>query len=56
MDKTEWDVSRFADRVKNTRPTAKIDEYLEDACLAKFFKNPQFGYFEDPATILDHHG
>ena len=56
IDKTEWDISRFADRVKNTKPTANIDESLEDARLAKFFENPQFGYFEDPATILDRHG
>ena len=36
IDKTEWDISRFADWVKNTRPTANIDESLEDACLTKF--------------------
>jgi hypothetical protein len=58
LDKTEWDVTRLADRVKNTRPNVDgiTDTSVEDARLAKYFKNPQFGDLDMPAVILDCHG
>jgi hypothetical protein len=55
-DQTEWDVTRFADRVKNTRPRTDWDHSAEDERLAKFFVNPNFGDMDEPATILDRHG
>lgn len=55
-DKIGWDVTRLADRVKNTRPRADGKTPLEDAKLAKFFENPQLGDLVIPATILDRHG
>jgi len=54
--KTEWDVTRFSDRVKNARPRANGDSSVEDTRLAKFFVNPQFGDMDEPSTILDRHG
>ena len=55
-DKTEWDVTRFAERVKNTRPCIDGDNFAEDARLAKFFVNPNFGDVDEPCTMLDRHG
>ena len=53
---TEWDVTRFSDRVKNARPRANGDSSVEDTRLAKFFVNPQFRDMDKPSTILDRHG
>ena len=55
-DKTDWDVTRLADRVKNKRPCANGDTSIEDAILAQYFKSPQFGDIDMPATMLDQHG
>jgi hypothetical protein len=46
----------MADRTKNVRPQPDADPAVEDARLAKFFKNPRFGYLHDPGTVLDQHG
>lgn len=54
-DKTEWDVTRMADRVKNTRPRPDGDMSIEDAKLARYFDNPMIGEIEEPATVLDRH-
>jgi hypothetical protein len=56
VDKTEWDVTRFAERVKNSRPRVDGDNSAEDARLAKFFVNPDFGDMDEPCTILDQYG
>ena len=53
---TDWDVERLADRVKNTRPQSGNGPSIEDDRLAKYFENPQFGEFNEPATVLDRHG
>ena len=55
-EKTKWDVTRFADRVKNVHPRADGDNSTEDTRLAKFFTNPHFGDVDEPSTILDWHG
>ena len=56
-DQTDWDVERLADRVKNTRPQeGDANASVEDKRLAKYFKNPQFGEFDEPATVIDRHG
>ena len=55
-DKADWDVTRLADRVKNMRPHGDGDTSIEDAILEKYFKNPQFGDIDMPATMLDRHG
>jgi hypothetical protein len=54
-DQTNWDVTRLADRVKNSR---RVDEDVsaEDMSLAKYFENPELGEFTLPATVLDRHG
>jgi hypothetical protein len=52
---TEWDITRFADKVKNT----KVDENKEspaDLTLPLHFPQAEFGKLTDPATILDLHG
>ncbi|KIM71853.1 hypothetical protein PILCRDRAFT_16668 [Piloderma croceum F 1598] len=54
--KADWDVTRLADRVKNTHPRANGETSIEDAILEKYFKNPQFGDIDIPATMLDQHG
>lgn len=46
----------MADRVKNTRPRADGDTSAEDIRLAKYYKNPELGEFEEPATVLDRDG
>jgi hypothetical protein len=56
VDKTEWDVARFAERVKNSRARFDGDNSTEDARLAKFFVNPNFGDMDEPCTILDRYG
>jgi alpha-amylase/alpha-mannosidase (GH57 family) len=53
---TNWDVERLADRVKNTRPQSENGTSVEDDRLAKYFENPQFGEFTEPATVLDRYG
>lgn len=53
---TDWDVERLADRVKNTRPQSENGTSVEDDRLAKYFENPRFGEFNEPATMLDRHG
>lgn len=53
-DKTNWDVERFADRVKNARVTG--NPASEDVRVAKFFDIPNFGAISDPATFVDRHG
>jgi hypothetical protein len=55
-DKTDWDVNRFAERVKNSRPGVNGDNLAEDTRLAKFFVNPEFGDMDEPCTILDRYG
>jgi hypothetical protein len=45
----------MADRVKNTRPHTG-DISAENSHLAKFFRNPMFGHFDEPSTVLDMHG
>jgi hypothetical protein len=54
--KTEWDVTRFAEHVKNTRPRTCGEHSAEDVRLAKFFVNPNFGDMDEPSAILDQHG
>jgi hypothetical protein len=49
-------VERLADRVKNPRPDTEKGTSIEDDRLAQYFENPQFGEFDEPATIIDDHG
>jgi hypothetical protein len=52
---TKWDVTRFADRVKNTR--VHEDRVAQaDLTLPLFFPQANFGELETPTTILDMHG
>jgi hypothetical protein len=53
---TNWNVERLADRVKNTRPQSENGTSVEDDRLAKYFENPPFGEFTEPATVLDRYG
>lgn len=55
-DRTEWDVTRLADKVKNTRALDDGKSALDDLKLAKHFKNPELGHLDEPATILDRYG
>jgi len=52
---TEWDITRFADKVKNTK-VDEIKESQEDLTLSIYFPQARFGKLTDPATILDLHG
>lgn len=52
---TEWDVTRFADRVKNTKVKEKgVAE--ADLRLPLSFRQANFGKLVNPTTILDMHG
>jgi hypothetical protein len=52
---TEWDVTRFADSVKNTR-VHEDKEAEADLRLPLYFRQAEFGKLTTPATILDMHG
>jgi hypothetical protein len=52
---TKWDVTRFADKVKNTK-VDPVKEALEDLALPMYFPQAEFGKLTNPATILDLHG
>lgn len=56
LDKVDWDVMRFADRVKNTRPRPNGEPAIDDLNLEKFFTNPELGDLHEPATIVDIFG
>ena len=51
----EWDVTRFADSVKNTR-VHEDKEAEADLRLPLYFRQAEFGKLTTPATILDMHG
>jgi hypothetical protein len=53
--KTEWDVSRFANRVKNSRVDASGKVSAADAKLNEYFKESSFGSLTEPTIILDMH-
>lgn len=55
-DKVDWDVTRFADQVKNTHPRSDGKPALEDLNLAKYFRNPKLGDLDEPGTIVDKFG
>ena len=52
---TKWDVTRFADSVKNTK-VHEDQQSLQDLRLPLYFEQAVFGKLADPATILDVHG
>ena len=52
----DWDVTQFADRVKNSRPHQDGQPSVEDTNLLKYFRNPELGDLDDPATIIDRFG
>ena len=56
LDKVDWDIARFSDRVKNTRPRPDGEPALEDLNLAKYFTNPELGDLDEPSTIVDKFG
>ena len=53
LDEVDWDATRFADQVKNTRPHPNGEQAVEDLNLEKYFKNPVLGDLDEPATIVD---
>jgi len=55
-DQTEWDVTRLADRVKNTRPRGDGEPAQDDINITKHFKKSHFGNLDEPATIVDREG
>jgi hypothetical protein len=52
----EWDVTRLAERVKNSRVKKDGSESVVDQNLEKHFQQSNFGHLHHPATILDCHG
>lgn len=55
LDQVDWDVTRFADRVKNTHPRDNGEPALDDLNLTKYFKNPELGDVNEPATLVDRY-
>ena len=55
-DQVDWDVTQFADRVKNTHPQENGKPAVEDLNLDKFFRNSELGDLKEPATIVDRFG
>lgn len=56
VDEADWDVTRLADRVKNTRPRGNGEPAVEDLQLERYFSNPELGDLDEPATIVDQFG
>lgn len=56
LDEVDWDVARFAERVKNTRPRPDGEPALEDVNLAKYFTTSELGDLDEPSTIVDKFG
>lgn len=56
LDEVGWDVVRFADRVKNTRPHPNGEPAIDDLNLQKFFVNPELGDLDEPSTVVDKFG
>jgi hypothetical protein len=54
-EQTQWDVTRFADNVKNTK-VKETGESQSDQRLPIYFPQAKFGKVVEPATILDLHG
>jgi hypothetical protein len=54
--KTNLDVTRLAERVKNVRPRADGDTSAEDARLSKYFQLLELGQADMPTLVLDIHG
>ena len=52
----DWDVTRLADRVKNTRPCEDGESAQDDINIVKYFNKPHFGDLDEPATIVDRDG
>jgi hypothetical protein len=53
---TDWDVKRYADRVKNSQVNDDGHLSLADMGLSKYFPQANFGDINLPATILDREG
>jgi hypothetical protein len=53
LDKVDWDITRYADRVKNTHPRPDGEPAPDDVNLEKYFRNPELGDLDEPATIVD---
>jgi hypothetical protein len=56
LDEIDWDVTRFADRVKNTRPRDDGQPAAEDLNLEKYCGNPELGDLDELATLIDKFG
>jgi hypothetical protein len=54
--KTKWDVSRLANRVKNSRVETSGKISAADAKLTEYFEESFFGTLTKPTTILDQYG
>lgn len=51
----DWEVTRFADKVKNTH-VDENKEALANLRLPIYFRQAHFGKLTNPATIVDMHG
>jgi hypothetical protein len=56
IDKTSWDLTRFADQVKNTVARTEGEESQADSRLPVYFQEANFGDITEPATVLDQYG
>lgn len=50
---TNWDITRFADRVKNSKVNEDGSESKADEALQDYFEQATFGDLTEPATLLD---
>ena len=53
---TDWNVERFAEKVRNSRVNNDGSLSEADMNLHKYFPQAQFGDLSTPTTILDCHG
>jgi hypothetical protein len=53
---TDWDITCFADKVKNPKVAEDGAESKTDLSLHKYFEQMNFGDLTEPTTILDMHG
>jgi hypothetical protein len=52
----DWDVDRYADRVKLSPPNRDGSATSEPERLKKYFSEAVLGKISTPATIVDRHG
>jgi hypothetical protein len=55
-DQVEWDVERYSDHTKNSRPTTSEQISSADQQLEKYFPKAHWGRSDEPGVLIDCQG